>query len=163
MRETNWPVISQPSILNLLDLFDLAFHVEVAFVDVVVLAVEDFFEAFHGFGHRHLLAGTPRENLGHRERLTQEALNLTGAENRNFVVGRKLIHAEDRDEVLQVLVALEDFLDAAGNFIVLLADNLWGQRARSRSQRVHGWVDAQLGNRAVQHNGGKKIEKKKKA
>ena len=94
-----------------------------------MFAIEDFFEAFDGVGHGHLLASAPRKHFGHRERLAQEPLNLAGAEHCELVVGRKLVHAENSDDVLQILVALEDFLDAAGHFVVFLADDVRCQRA----------------------------------
>ena len=60
---------------------------------------------------------------------------------------RQLVDAEDRDDVLQFAVALEDLLHAAGDVVVLLADVLRVEDAAVRRQRVDGRVDALLGDR----------------
>ena len=57
---------------------------------------------------------------------------------------------EDRDDVLQVLEALQHLLHAARDVVVLLADDLRRQRARGRGQRIDGRVDAELGDRALE-------------
>ena len=43
---------------------------------------------------------------------------------------RQLVHAEDRDDVLQLLVALQDALHADGHVVVPLADVLRVEDAR---------------------------------
>ena len=45
--------------LGLFDLLDPALHVEVAFADLVVFAVQDFLETADRVGHRHLFASRP--------------------------------------------------------------------------------------------------------
>src|SRR5512136_1145679 len=59
-----------------------ALHIEVAFHNGVVLAVEDLLEATHRLGHGDLFALPPGEDLRHAEWLAQEALNLAGAQHR---------------------------------------------------------------------------------
>jgi hypothetical protein len=49
-------------------------------------------------------------NCPPRERLGEEPLDLARARDGQLVVFGQLVHAEDRDEVLQILVALEDAL-----------------------------------------------------
>jgi len=44
------------------------------------------------------------------ERLGEELLDLPRPGDRELVVLRQLVHAEDRDDVLQVLVPLQDQL-----------------------------------------------------
>ncbi len=61
-----------------------------------------------------------RELRGHEERLREEALDLAGARHDELVVFAELVHAEDGDDVLQVLVLLERRLDLAGHVVVLL-------------------------------------------
>uniref|UniRef100_A0A1I8GZM3 BHLH domain-containing protein n=1 Tax=Macrostomum lignano TaxID=282301 RepID=A0A1I8GZM3_9PLAT len=56
-------------------------------------------------------------------------------------------------------VILQDLLHAAGHSVVLLADNVGIQDAGGRVQRVHGRVDAQLGDAAGQHGGGVQMGK----
>src|SRR5215831_16843411 len=67
--------------------FDAALHVEIVLGHLVVLAVEDFLEAAHGVGNRHLFALAPGERLRGAERLAQEALNLARAQHGLLVLG----------------------------------------------------------------------------
>ena len=60
----------------------------------------------------YVLAGAAGERLGHEERLREEALDLAGALHGELVLVGELVDAEDRDDVLELLVALEDLLDA---------------------------------------------------
>ena len=60
----------------------------------------------------------------------QELLDLAGARDDQLVLLGQLVHAEDRDDVLEVLVALQDLLDVARDAVVLLADDLGVERAR---------------------------------
>ena len=46
------------------------------------------------------------EDLSDVEGLRQEALHLAGARHRLFVLLRKLVHAQDGNDVLQILVVL---------------------------------------------------------
>ena len=87
-------------------------------------------------------------DLGHEERLREEPLDPPGAVDDELVVFGELVDAEDRDDVAQLLVALEDRLDAAGDVVVLLADVLRVEDARARAERVDGRVDPLLGDRA---------------
>src|SRR6266403_4826325 len=92
------------------DFIDPALHVEVPFRHRVVLTLQDFLEAAHRIGHRDLLALAPGEHLRHAEWLAQEALDLAGTQHRELVLRRKLVHSENRDDVLEILVALQDLL-----------------------------------------------------
>ena len=68
---------------------------------------QDHFEALDGVLERHQLALGAGENLGHLERLAEEALDLARARHRQLVLLRQLVHAEDGDDVLQRLVVLQ--------------------------------------------------------
>src|SRR5690606_32681884 len=93
---------------GLLDRFvDGADHVERLLRQVVVLAVHDALEAADGVLQRDVLARRAGEHLGHVERLAEEALDLAGARHRQLVLFRKLVHAQDRDDVLELLVLLQ--------------------------------------------------------
>src|SRR3546814_10551889 len=61
-------------------------------------------------------------------RLRQEALDLARARDDQLIFFRKLIHAENGDDVLQRLILLQRFLNAAGGFVMLLADDRGGQQ-----------------------------------
>ena len=91
--------------------------------------------------------GLAGELLGDRERLREEALDLARARNDHLVVVRELLHAEDRDDVLQVLVPLEDELHVARGAVVLGAEHVGVEDARRRGQRVDRRIDPELRER----------------
>ena len=117
---------------------------------MIVLAVDNTFEATDGFLERNVLARGTREHFGDVERLRQEALDLAGAGDRDLVLFRQFIHAENGDDVLQrrgdeeVLLlqaqlaafVLFRFFDAAKPGPVAWADKLFKIR---RSQPI-GWA-----------------------
>ena len=91
---------------------------------LVELAVDDRLEALDGLGDRHVLALEAGEHLGDEERLREEALDLAGPVHREAVLLGQLVETEDGDDVLQLLVALQVLLHAAGDVVVPLADDL---------------------------------------
>ena len=92
-----------------------------------------------------LLAG---ELLGHEERLGEEALQAPRPAHDHLVLLGQLVDAEDGDDVLQLLVALEDVLDLLGHLVVLVAHDRGVEDGRRRGQRVDRRVDALRGERA---------------
>src|SRR6476661_8854870 len=88
------------------DLVDRALEEERALGHLVVLAVDDLLEAADRLLDFHVGARRARELFGHEERLRQEALDLAGALDRELVLVGELVDAEDRDDVLELLVAL---------------------------------------------------------
>src|SRR5512139_517202 len=101
---------------------DVADHVERLLRETVVLAFQDLLEAADSFADGHVLAGHTGELLRHEHGLREEALNLASAGHGQLVVVGEFIDAQDGDDVLQVAVALEHALDAAGDVVVLLPD-----------------------------------------
>src|SRR2546423_5524262 len=93
-------------------LLDRPDHVERLLGQLVVLAVENLVEAVDRVLELHVLAGLTRELLGDEVRLREEALDLPRAGDDHLVLVGKLVDAEDGDDVLEVLVALEQLLDA---------------------------------------------------
>jgi len=75
-----------------------------------VLAIDDFLEAAHGVFDLHILALEAGELLGDVEGLREEALDLAGARDRELLVFAEFVDAQDGDDVLQVLVALQNLL-----------------------------------------------------
>src|ERR1041384_4018705 len=128
-------------------LVDAALHVEGALGEVVVLAVEDLAEASHRLAHRHVLAAATGELLGDEERLREEALDLACPGNRLLVLVGELVDAEDRDDVLQLLVALQHLLDLGGGAVMVLADDVGLEARRGRIEGVDRRVDPFLGDR----------------
>src|SRR3954464_10439760 len=139
------------------DLVDAALHEERRLGQVVVLAVDDLAEGPHGLVDGHVDAGGAGERLRHVERLREEALELARALDGHLVLVGQLVDAEDRDDVLQLAVALEDLLDLRGDVVVLLADDVGLEDRRRRVQRVDRGVDALLGDRARQRRGGVEV------
>ena len=58
------------------------------------------------------------------ERLREEALDLASARHGQLVVLGQLVHAQDGDDVLQLLVALEHHLYRASNTVMLFAHDV---------------------------------------
>src|SRR5258708_24995094 len=92
-------------------LFDGADHVEGLLRQMMVLAFAKPAETLDGVGEVDELARRAGEDFGNMERLRQEALDLARARHRDLVLFRELVHAENGDDVLQRLVALQDLLN----------------------------------------------------
>ena len=90
---------------------------------MVALAGHDHLEAADGFGQRHVLAGRAGEHFGHVEGLRQETLDLAGAGHGQLVFRRQLVHAQNRNNVAQFLVALQRALHGACRVVVVFADH----------------------------------------
>lgn len=116
--------------------FDTADHVERLLRQVIVVAVENALEASDGVLQGNVLARRTGEDFRYEERLGQEALDLTSARHQQLVGFGQFVHAQDRDDVLQLLVALQNILDAASGVVVILADHQRIELARGGVQRV---------------------------
>src|SRR3954449_10143609 len=133
------------------DLVDAALHEERRLRQVVVLAVDDLAERADRVVDRDVRARRAGERLGDVERLRQEALDLARALHGHLVLVGELVDPEDRDDVLELLVALEDLLDARRDLVVLLADDVRLEDRRGRVERVDRGVDALLRDAAREH------------
>src|SRR6476619_7896853 len=91
-----------------LDVVEATAHEEGLLGDVVVLAVSDLRERLDRVHERHGRALDAGELLRDVGVLRQEALDATGAVDEDLVLFGELVDTEDRDDVLQLLVALED-------------------------------------------------------
>ena len=100
----------------------------------------------HGLVDRDVDAWQAGEDLGHEERLGQEALDLPGPGHGQAVLFGQLVEAEDGDDVLELPVALQHLLDPAGALVVAVADDLGGEDVARRGERVDGRVDAEGGD-----------------
>src|SRR5712692_4335039 len=131
-------------------LFDGADHVKSLLGEVIVLALQDLGEGRHRLAHLDVLALAPRETLRDAEGLGEKSLDLACARDRQLVVLRQLLHTEDGDDVLQVLVALHGFLDALGGVVVLLPDDRGLHESTRRTEGVDGGIDSDLDQRPLQ-------------
>ena len=122
-----------------------------------MLALDDLAEALDRVLELHVLARGAGELLGDEVRLREEPLDLAGARDDELVLVGQLVHAEDRDDVLQVLVALEHLLHRRRDRVVLVGDDPGLERAGGRVERVDGRVDPLLDDRAREHGGGVEV------
>src|SRR5688572_8001805 len=100
-----------------------------------MFAIENLFETADGFGDRNVFAFRAGKDLSDVERLAEESLDLAGAQNGEFVLRAELVHAENRDDVLEIAVALQNLLHSTGDGIMLFADDIGRQRLGGRGQR----------------------------
>src|SRR3546814_12290661 len=96
----------------------------------------DLAEGPYGLRERDVDALVAGELLGHVEGLGEELLDLPRPGHGDLVVLRELVHAEARDDVLEVLVALEAGLDLPRHAVVLLAHD--GRVADAGGERTRG-------------------------
>src|SRR5208282_2379903 len=134
-------------------LLDGAYVEEGALRNLVTLAVGNLPEAADGVGQLDVASGFAGEDLGGEERLAQKALDFARSGHHQLVLLGQLVHAEDGNDVLQLPVALEDVLHLARHRVVLGTHHRRVQNAAGGVERVHRWVDAELGDGAAQHNG----------
>src|SRR5215204_5383381 len=123
----------------------VADHVEGLLRQVVVLTFDDLLEGADGVLQLHELARHARKLLGHEEWLREEALYPARPVDDDLVLLGELLHTEDVDDVLQLLVALHNVLHPLGHLVVLVADDARVQNRRNRVQGVDRRVDALLG------------------
>src|SRR4051812_12704300 len=116
----------------------------------VDLALEDLLEARDGVLDRDVGARPTGEHLGDRERLRREPLEPAGSRDGRLVLFRQLVDPEDRDDVLQVAVALEHALRLLRDVVVLGTDDVRVEDRGRRGQRVDRGVDAQLRDGALE-------------
>ena len=124
---------------------------------MVVLAGQDLLEAADGVLEGHQLAGQAGELLRHEEGLREEALDLARAVHRHAVVLAELVHAEDGDDVLEVLVLLQGLLNAASHRVVTLTQDGRVQHGGGGVEGVHGGVDADGRDLAREHRRGVQV------
>src|SRR4051812_43347641 len=134
-----------------LDVLHTATHEERLLGILVELALGEPAERVDGLVERDELAGDAGELLRDEERLREEPLDPAGPVDQNAVLFGQLVDAEDGDDVLQVLVALEDLLHATGDVVVVLPEVTGVEDPRRRVERVDSGVDAELRDRPGEH------------
>ena len=109
---------------------------------MVEVALAELVERLDGLLERNRRARLPGELLGGHHVLRQEALDAAGPLHQLLVLFGQLVDAENRDDVLKVLVALQDSDDFLRDAVVLVADDARVQDRRAGCQRVHRGEDA---------------------
>ena len=89
---------------------------------VVVLALAQRIKGLQRVLKLNERALLPGELLGHEEVLREETLNTPGTRHGDLVLFGELVDPEDRDDVLEILVLLQDLLDSLSDAIVVRAD-----------------------------------------
>src|SRR5579883_3597146 len=92
------------------DLVNRARHVKVLLRDVIDLTVQYLAEATHRLTQRNEDAWPTGEYLGNEHRLRQESLDLSCARHGKLVFVAQLFNTENRDDVLEIFVSLQDSL-----------------------------------------------------
>src|SRR6185437_1205026 len=116
---------------------DSAHHVERLLRQVIELTGHHALERLDCLLELHVLAFDAGELLGHGKRLREEALHAARTRDHALVVFRQLVHAQDRDDVLQLLVPLQNTQDLGRGVVMPITKILCRQDARARSERVH--------------------------
>src|SRR5258705_100473 len=111
-----------------------------------MFAFENLLETAHGVSDRNLLALAAGEDLRDGEWLAEKPLDFAGSKDHELIVGRKFVHAENSDDILQILVTLKHSLNAASDVVMVLANDFLGKSARGRRERIDGWINAKFGN-----------------
>src|SRR5699024_1843925 len=120
---------------------------------VVEFAIADALKSVDGIGQRDVRAWKAGELLCDEEVLAQETLEATCALNGDLVLFRQLVHTQNRDNILQFLVLLQNVDHALCNSIVSLANDAWLENTRRRGQWVHRLVETLGSNCPVQLGG----------
>ncbi len=99
----------------LFSLFDRTDIHKSIFWQMVPLTITEFLETANGILQRRKFARLSGEDFGHKERLGKEPLNSSCSVNNQLVLLRKLIDAQNRNDVLKFTISLQSRLDAAGD------------------------------------------------
>src|SRR5581483_8880100 len=89
--------------------------------------------------------------------LREEALDLAGARNRQLVFIRQFVDTQNRDDVLQVFVALQNTFHHLGRAVVVLPDDQRVENAAGGGQRIDRRVNADCRDIAAQVGGGVEV------
>ena len=116
-------------------------------------------EALHRLRHWDVDPRHAGEVLRHVEGLGQEFLDLSGPVYRQLVLVGELVHAQDGDDVLELIVPLQHCLDLPGGLVVVLPYHLGFEDTGGGLQGVHGGVEALLRDLAAQDGSGVKMGK----
>src|SRR3989338_6015284 len=141
---------SMPLLCNFVD---TALHVESRLRFVIMFAIEYLSEPLYRVRERDVLSWLSGENFCDEERLREETLHFAGASDDELIFIREFVHAENRDDILEVLVPLQNLLNATRHAIVLRPDDLRIKDNRTRIERIDSRIDRELSERTREHDG----------
>src|SRR3990167_175475 len=98
-------------------------HIKRLFRLFVMFAFDYFSETPDGLLNRHINAFAAGENFGHLEGLRQKFLDFAGTPNQELIIVGKFLNTQNSDYVLKVLIALQNSLNLARDFIMFFSDN----------------------------------------
>src|SRR3984893_16948518 len=101
--------------------FNRSYHVKRLLRNIVVFSFHDFLEAAHGILDLHVLAFQSRELRRHEHRLRHEFLNAPRPRHGPLIFVRQFFDSQNRDDVLQIFVALQHRLNRTGHGIMFLS------------------------------------------
>src|SRR5208337_2913154 len=104
----------------LLGFLNRANHIKSLFRHVIVLTIGNRFESLYGIFELYIFARPAGEDLCYTEWLAQKPLYFSRSRNYELVIFGKLFHTENRDNVLQFLIALQDGLHPSRNSVMVL-------------------------------------------
>src|SRR5450830_1618634 len=155
---------NQEILVDLLGLFDCFFdranHVERLFRQMIELAAGDHLEALDRIFQRNVFTWRTGKHFSNVERLRQEALHLTRTRNQQLVFRSQFVHTQNRDNVAQFFVALQDTLHSASCFVVFLTNDLRVQLTRCRIEWIDRRVDTQRSDVTRQNDGRIQVSKR---
>ena len=112
-----------------LEVLDAAAHEEGLLRILVEVTVAEPPERVNRLGDGHERARDAGEGLGDKCVLREETLDSPRPADDNLVLLGQFVDAEDGDDVLQFLVALQDLLGSLRDVVVILADVCSGEDA----------------------------------
>ena len=107
---------------------------------------KQYLEAANVLLQFHIFSWGTSEDFSDMERLAQESLDLTGTGNSQFIIFTKLIHSQNGNDILKILVVLKNLLYTTSSFIVLRTQNKGWKHTRCRIQGVNSRIDTKLGD-----------------
>src|SRR6478736_5589221 len=144
----------------LFDVGDAADVEERLLGDVVEVTLDDGVERLDGLLDRDRRTLDTGELLRHVGVLREELLDAARAGDDDLVFFGQLVDTEDRDDLLQLLVLLQNLLHGGGHTVVVVADVAGVQDAARRGERVDGRVEALRRDLTRQLGGGIEVRER---
>src|SRR5256885_7581094 len=101
--------------------FNTTYHIESLLWQIIMFAVQDFFKSFNGIFCFYIFSWAAGKDFSYEKWLTQETLNFSCTCNQSFVFIRQFIHTKNCDNILEIFISLEYFLNTSRNVIVILS------------------------------------------